>query len=82
MIAVRVELAEARPDVVRDIYRMIVESRAAAPEAVRSKLPPLGFEANRKTLQMAIDWSFEQKIIPRRLAVEELFDATTVNLNG
>ena len=82
MIAVRVELAEARPDVVRDIYRMIVESRAAAPEAVRSKLPPLGFEANRKTLQMAIDWSFEQKVIPRRLAVEELFDATTVNLNG
>lgn len=80
MIAVRAELAEARPDIVREIYRMIAESRAAAPESVRAKLPPLGFEASRKTIELAIQWSFEQKVIPRRLAVEELFDATTVSL--
>jgi 4,5-dihydroxyphthalate decarboxylase len=29
---------------------------------------------------MAIQWSFEQKIIPRRLSFDELFDDTTASL--
>ena len=29
---------------------------------------------------MAIEWSYEQKIIPRRLSVDELFDDTTAAL--
>ena len=82
MIAVRAELAQERPDIVREIYRMVAESRAAAPESVQAKLPPLGFEANRKTIDLAIEWSFEQKVIPRRFAAEDLFDATTVTLQG
>ena len=43
---------------------------------------PLGLEANRRGLQMALDWSFEQKIIPRRLAMDELFDDTTAQLGA
>jgi 4,5-dihydroxyphthalate decarboxylase len=61
---------------------MVAESRAAAPGSVQAKLPPLGFEANRKTIDLAIEWSFEQKVIPRRFAAEDLFDATTVTLQG
>jgi 4,5-dihydroxyphthalate decarboxylase len=60
---------------------MIVESRKLAPPEVVAALPPLGLEANRKGLEMAIDWSYEQKIIPRRLKVDELFDDTTANLD-
>jgi 4,5-dihydroxyphthalate decarboxylase len=30
---------------------------------------------------MAIEWSFEQKIIPRKFSVDELFDETTAALN-
>ena len=82
MIAVRAELAEERPDIIREIYRMVAESRAVAPQSVQAKLPPLGFLANRKTIELAIEWSFEQKVIPRRFAAEELFDNTTVNLNS
>lgn len=77
MFVVHEDLSRRRPDVVREIYRMIVESRAAAPDGARTNLPPIGLEANRKGLQMAIDWSFEQKIIPRRLSVDELFDDVT-----
>jgi 4,5-dihydroxyphthalate decarboxylase len=76
------ELSASRPDVVREIFRMIVESRNLAPESATSTLPPIGLEANRKGLEMAIDWSFEQKLIPRRLAVDELFDDTTAALGA
>jgi 4,5-dihydroxyphthalate decarboxylase len=77
MFAVHRDLSKNRPDVVREIFRLLVASRKAAPSAL---LPPFGLEANRKGIQMAIDWSFEQKIIPRRLSVEELFDETTAGL--
>lgn len=79
LFAVHQDLSRSRPDVVRELYRMIAESRAAAPEAAAG-LPPLGFEANRKGIQMAADWSFEQGIIPRRMNAEELFDDVTLDL--
>ena len=78
VFVVRKELSKERPDVVREIYRMIVESRKFAPESATR--PPFGLAANRKGLQLAIDWSYEQKIIPRRLSVDELFDDTTAAL--
>jgi 4,5-dihydroxyphthalate decarboxylase len=81
MFVVRQEIAKQRPDVVRELARMIAVSRAAAPAAFVASLPPLGLEANRKGLEMAIEWSFEQKIIPRRFKVDELFDDTTANLD-
>ena len=59
---------------------MLVESRkAAAPEALQT-IPPFGVEANRKALQLAIDWALEQRVIPRRLEVDDLFDDTTRGL--
>lgn len=82
MFAVHQNLSRERPDVVAEIYRLIAESRMAAPAGALSTIPPLGLEANRAALQLAIDWSVEQKIIPRRLEVEELFDATTAKLGA
>jgi 4,5-dihydroxyphthalate decarboxylase len=58
---------------------MVAESRASA-ESVPAVFPPIGLEANRKGLQLAIDWALDQKIIPRRLSVEELFDDVTGSL--
>ena len=80
MFVVHQDISRKRPDVVRELFRMIVESRAAAPASASSSIPPLGLEANRKGLEMAIEWSYEQKIIPRRLQVDELFDETTAAL--
>jgi 4,5-dihydroxyphthalate decarboxylase len=80
LFVVQRELSKRRPDVVREIYRLLSESRAQAPAAVVAALPSLGFEANRKGIGMAIDWAFEQRIISRRLSVEELFDDVTASL--
>ena len=79
LFVVHQDLSRQRPDVVREIYRMIGESRAAAPEAAAT-IPPMGLEANRKGLELAIDWSYEQKIIPQRMKVDDLFDTTTAAL--
>jgi len=81
VFVVHEEIATRRPDVVREIYRMIKESRALAPETAIQTLPPLGLEVNRKGIEMAVQWSFEQKIIPRMISMDELFDDVTGSLN-
>lgn len=81
LFVVRAELSKQRPDVVREIYRMLVESRKQAPESVTALLPPYGINGVRKTIEMAIEWAYEQKIISRRLAFDELFDETTAALD-
>jgi 4,5-dihydroxyphthalate decarboxylase len=43
--------------------------------------PPVGFEANRKGIERAIQYAVEQKIIPRKLSYDELFDDVTGDLN-
>jgi 4,5-dihydroxyphthalate decarboxylase len=80
MFVVHQDISKNRPDVVKEIYRMLVESRSLAPVEITSALPPVGLEANRKTLEMAMEWTYEQKMIPRRLSFDELFDETTAAL--
>lgn len=79
MFVVHRDVSRQHPAAVREIYRMIKESRALA-EGVPAVFPPLGLEANRKGLQLAIDWALDQKIIPHRLSVDELFDDLTGSL--
>jgi 4,5-dihydroxyphthalate decarboxylase len=79
MFVVHEDISKQRPDVVRELYRMVVESRNLA-EGVPAIFPPIGLEANRKGLQLAIDWALDQKIIPHRLSVDELFDDVTGSL--
>ena len=80
MFAVHADVSKNHPEVVRELYRMIVESRRLADPAPPAAFPPIGLEANRKGLQLAIDWALDQKIIPRRLTVDELFDDHTAVL--
>jgi 4,5-dihydroxyphthalate decarboxylase len=79
MFVVHERLSKERPDIVRELYRMVVESRANA-DSIPAVFPPIGLEANRKGLQLAVDWALDQKIIPRRLSVDELFDDVTGSL--
>jgi len=67
---------------VAEIYRMLLESRAAVEGDLPASFPPVGLEANRKNIQLAIDFAYEQKFIPRRLEVDELFDETTASLGA
>ena len=82
LFVVHEDLVKKRPDIVREIYRMIGESRRLTEGGLPDPFPPMGFEASRKGIQLAIDWAFEQKIIPRKLSMDELFDDVTGSLEG
>ena len=72
-------LADQRPDVLREIYRMLVESKKLAPTSPDGiDFHPMGVEANRKALELMVQYSVEQQIIPRAFTVDELFDGTAV----
>jgi 4,5-dihydroxyphthalate decarboxylase len=70
-------LADTRPDVVREIYRMLQESKALAPPPPDGTdvfdFFPFGVEANRKALGLIVQYAVEQQIIPRGFTVEEVF---------
>jgi len=80
MFVVHERLTKERPDIVHELYRLIVESRQQAEGGPPAVFPPIGVEANRKGLQAAIAWALDQKIIPRKLSVDELFDDVTGSL--
>lgn len=75
MICVRQELA---PEVVREVYRMLRESKRIGAE--NAETCPFGFEANRRNLEVAIDYVYRQGLIPARCTVDDLFDEVTRSL--
>ena len=80
MMVVRDTIAKSRPDIMNEIYRMLYESRRAAPPpSDGSLLDPwrFGIDNNRRSLEMIIDYSFRQKLIARKFVVDELFDDCT-----
>jgi 4,5-dihydroxyphthalate decarboxylase len=84
MMVVRDTIAKSRPDIVKEIYRMLRDSRQAVPPpADNGLLDPwrFGIEANRRSLELIIDYSVRQKLIPRRFSVDELFDDSMQALN-
>jgi 4,5-dihydroxyphthalate decarboxylase len=76
------DLANQRPDVVVEIFRMLKASKAAAPPPADGiDFHLFGIEALRKPLELIIQYATEQKIIPRALTVDELFDDATRGLS-
>jgi len=74
-------LAETRPDVVSEIYRLLLESKEAAPASPDGiDFHPFGINANRKALELVTEYSVEQELIPTAFSVDELFDGVPANL--
>jgi 4,5-dihydroxyphthalate decarboxylase len=79
MVVVKSSLAQSDPSAVREVFRMLAESKKAAglPKAGAIDTIPLGFHAVKPALDLISSYALEMKIIPRRYSVEELFDDTT-----
>jgi 4,5-dihydroxyphthalate decarboxylase len=82
MVVVKDSLSKSQPEAVREIYRLLLESKKAAklPKAGELDVNPFGVEANRRNLEVVIDTVHRQGMIPRRFAVDELFDDVTRKL--
>jgi 4,5-dihydroxyphthalate decarboxylase len=79
MVVVREELSRSRPDLVRDVFLRLHDSKRAAGLSDGAALDPyrFGVEACRPILDVIIDYCHQQQLLPRRVSVDELFDDTT-----
>ena len=80
IVVVKSSLSRSDPDAVREVYRMLKESRSAAAEPAPKDgidIRPIGYAANRRNFEVAAEYAWQQRIISRQLKVDELFDATT-----
>jgi 4,5-dihydroxyphthalate decarboxylase len=72
MVVVSRTLSDRHPDVVHEVHRLLAESAAASPSAPRFDRGEM-----RRSLELIIDYSTQQKLIPRAFSVDELFDDVT-----
>lgn len=74
MLVVKDSLVKTRPQAVDEILRLFAESKRAAglPASDTLDMNPIGLEANRRNLEVAIDCVYRQHMIPRRFEPEEL----------
>jgi 4,5-dihydroxyphthalate decarboxylase len=81
MVVVKESLATNNPSAVQETYRLLRESKAAAP--VSGGLDPIqfGVENVRPSLELIIQYSVQQGLIPKAFEVDELFDEVTRSLN-
>jgi 4,5-dihydroxyphthalate decarboxylase len=82
LVAVKTSLSQTRPDAVREIWRMLCASKRAAglPKPGEIDTLPFGFSALEKHLDIAIETTFRQGLIPERWSAASLFDDTTRSL--
>jgi 4,5-dihydroxyphthalate decarboxylase len=80
MVVVSAELAKSRPDAVEEVYALLREGKRRAPAPDGTDSTPFGVEACRPALERIIDYATQQRLIPRRFEVDELFDETTLKM--
>jgi len=76
MVVVSRELSGNHPEAVLEVSRLLKESAALAP----STSPRFSTDEMRRSLEMIIQYSAQQGLIPRAFEVDELFDDVTRTL--
>jgi len=82
MVAVKQSLTQSNPDAVREVFRLLEESKGIAAAQEGKSEAVFGLEANRRNLEVAIDYCYRQHLIDRRFSVDELFDDVTRGLGS
>ena len=73
MVCVRNSLESS---IVDEVFALLSRSKSLMEKNPNETLDtsPFGLEANRRNLEVAIDYVYRQKLIPKRYAVDELFE--------
>ena len=80
MVVIRDSIVQNRPDVVREVYRLLKES-AAESRAQRPGVLRFGVAEVRASLESIIKYSERQGLLPRRFSVDDLFNDVTRTLD-
>jgi 4,5-dihydroxyphthalate decarboxylase len=70
MVVVSQELSDRRPEIVREVHRMLLQAAAADKQ-------PFTSDEIRRSLQCITGYCAEQGLIRRAFSVDELFDDVT-----
>jgi len=83
MVVVKNAVIQSNPDAVREVYRLLKESKRLAPPPAPGEIDmtPFGLQNMRRDLEIAIEYVHQQKLIPRKFTVDELFDDVTRRLD-
>src|SRR5262245_25186278 len=75
LAVIRKSIADSRPDVVREVYRVLKESGDAAKEIPLGAEDPLrfGISALHASLEQIVAYALRQHLIPRAFSADELF---------
>src|SRR5437660_11738752 len=83
LAVMRESIVLSRPDVVREVYRVLKESRAAAALPTGADDPlRFGIEAIRQSLEQINAYAVEQRLIPRAFSADELFGEAATHLGA
>jgi len=79
ILVVKTSLRQSNPAAVKEIFRLF---RAAKQAATAMALDPLQFGVKniRRSLELIIEYSAQQKLIPRQFVIDDLFDELTREL--
>lgn len=75
IVSIRRSLFDGRPWLAAELMRMFDTARLVAQGAGPSSVPAYGLEPNRRSLDMILGFSFDQKLTRRRYPVDEIFVA-------
>ena len=75
LLTVRRELAESRPDLIAELLRMVRDAKAAVSRDAGGRDPlPAGRAALRPAIELALRFSAEQGLLPRRIGLEDVWE--------
>lgn len=74
MVVVSENLSSKNPEAVREVFRILRESAALAPPGAA---PKFSADEMRRSLELIIQYTAQQGLIPRAFTVDELFDDLT-----
>lgn len=77
VMMVKSSISQQNPEAVAQLFRLLVGAKKAAGAPKGRDMLPFGLEALRPSLEIALDYTFKQGLLPRKLTVDELFDERT-----
>ena len=81
LVTVRRQLAESRPEAIHELVRLFRAAKAAAPPRTDGRDPyPIGCAALEPAIELAARYCAEQGLLPRPLALSEVWDGLPAGL--
>jgi 4,5-dihydroxyphthalate decarboxylase len=82
LMVMRTADVQADPETAREVYRVLLEGKRAAGAPPNPDPLPFGIEANRVSLKLIAEYAYQQKLIPNRVSVDDMFAETRDILGG